>query len=85
VNAKLYVDNLPKSITQGELTAMFSQAGEVTTIDLITDRNSGEGKGFAFVTMDTRSGAEKAIHMFNAYSVSQQKIKVGMAKQPFHL
>jgi RNA recognition motif-containing protein len=85
LNVKVYVGNLPKSVTQGELNAMFSQAGEVTSIDLITDRNSGEVKGFAFVTMGSQSGAEKAIHMFNAYSVSEQKIKVGMAKKPFHL
>jgi RNA recognition motif-containing protein len=59
LNVKVYVDNLPKSITQGELNAMFSQAGEVTSIDLNTDRNSGEVKGFAFVTMGTQSGAKK--------------------------
>jgi RNA recognition motif-containing protein len=80
MNVKLYVDNLPKSITQGELTALFNQAGEVTMTDLITDRNSGEVKGFAFVTMSTRSEAERAIHMFNKYSLYEQKIKVNMAK-----
>ena len=85
MNVKLYVDNLPKSITQGELNTLFNQAGEVTMTDLITDRNSGEVKGFAFVTMSTRSEAERAIHMFNQYSLHEQKIKVNMAKPSFQL
>ena len=85
MNVKLYVGNLPKSITQGELTTLFNQAGEVTMTDLITDRNSGEVKGFAFVTMSTRSEAERAIHMFDKYSLHEQKIKVNMAKPFFQL
>jgi nucleolin len=85
VNVKLYVDNLSKSITQGELTALFNQAGEVIVADLITDRNNGESKGFAFVTMSTQSEAEKAIHMFNTYSLNRQELKVSMAKSSFRL
>jgi nucleolin len=79
------VDNLSKSITQGELTALFNQAGEVIVADLITDRNNGESKGFAFVTMSTQSEAEKAIHMFNTYSLNRQELKVSMAKSSFRL
>jgi RNA recognition motif-containing protein len=85
MNVKLYVDNLPKSITQGELNTLFNQAGEVTMTDLITDRNSGEVKGFAFVTMSTRSEAERAIHMFNQCSLHEHKIKVNMAKLSLQL
>lgn len=81
----LLVDNFPKSVTQQELTNLFSQAGDITMIDLITDRKSGEVRGFAFVTMSTRSEAEKAIHMFNAYPINKQKIKVRMAKPSFRL
>ena len=82
---KLYVGNLPKSMTQGELTTLFNQAGEVIVAGLITDRNNGESKGFAFVTMSSRSDAEKAIHIFNKYSLNEQKIKVNMAKPSFQL
>lgn len=82
---KLYVGNLPISTTQQDLTALFSQAGDVIVADLITERMSGESRGFAFVTMGTQSEAEKAIHMFNAYPVSEQKIKVIMAKVPIRL
>ena len=85
MNVKLYVGNLPKSMTQRELTTLFNQAGEVIMADLITDRNNGESKGFAFVTMSSRSDAERAIHMFNAYSWNEHQIKVNLAKQPFQL
>jgi cold-inducible RNA-binding protein len=80
MNVKLYVGNLPKSTTREELSTLFAQAGEVAVTDIITDRNSGESKGFAFVTMSTQSEAEKAIHMFNAYSLQEQELKVDMAK-----
>ena len=85
MNVKLYVGNLPKSMTQGELSALFDQAGNVIEIDLITDRKNGESKGFAFITMNTRSEAERAIHMFNKYSLNEQMIKVNMAKPSFQL
>ena len=85
MNVKLYVGNLPKSMTQRELTALFNQAGEVIIADLITDRNNGESKGFAFVTMSSRSDAERAIHMFNAYSWNEYQIKVILAKSSFQL
>ena len=79
MNVKLFVDNLPKSITRQELSALFDQAGEVIITDLITDRNNGESKGFAFVTMSSRSEAERAIHMFNTLSLKGHQIKVNMA------
>ena len=85
MNVKLFVDNLPNSITQQELTDLFSQAGDVTLMDLITNRKSGEVRGFAFVVMSTRSEAEKAIHMFNTFSINRQEIKVSMAKPSFRL
>ena len=82
---KLYVDNLPKSITHQELKTLFKQAGEVIEADLIVDRRNGESKGFAFVTMNSRSEAEKAIHMFNTYTWNEQKIQVSMAKPSIQL
>jgi cold-inducible RNA-binding protein len=53
MNVKLYVGNIPKTITWPELNAMFTRAGEVIVTDLITERDSGESKGFAFITMST--------------------------------
>jgi RNA recognition motif-containing protein len=77
---KLYVGNLAKSTTQDELTALFTQAGAVTATELITDRKSGQSKGFAFITMSEENGAEKAVQMFNAYSLSDHELKVSPAK-----
>jgi RNA recognition motif-containing protein len=77
---KLYVGNLSKSTTQEELKTLFTQAGDVTTAEVIKDRKSGESKGFGFVTMSAQSEADKAVSMFNAYSLSDHPLKVSMAK-----
>jgi cold-inducible RNA-binding protein len=80
MEAKLYVGNLSKSTTQEELSTLFTQAGEVTATELIKDRKSGESKGFAFITMSVQNEADKAVSMFNTYSLSDHVLKVSMAK-----
>ena len=80
MEARLYVGNLSKSTTQAELNALFAQAGEVTAAEVIKDRKSDKSRGFGFVTMDAQSEADKAISMFNAYSLGGHEIKVSMAK-----
>lgn len=80
MEAKLYVGNLSKSTTQEELNVLFAQAGEVTAAEVIKDRKSGESKGFAFITMSVQSEADKAVSMFNAYSLSDHALKVSLAK-----
>ena len=80
METKLYVGNLSKSTTQEELNALFTQAGGVTAAEVIKDRKSGESKGFAFITMSAQSEAEKAVRMFNAYSLSDHTLKVDLAK-----
>jgi len=79
-NFKLYVGNLSKTTTQEELNALFTQAGEVTAAELVKDRKSGESRGFGFVTMSAQSEADKAVSMFNAYSLSDHALKVSLAK-----
>ena len=80
MEARLYVGNLSKSTTQDELNTLFAQAGAVTSAEVIKDRKSGESKGFAFITMGMQSEADKAVSMFNAYSLGGQELKVSMAK-----
>ena len=80
MEAKVYVGNLSKSTTQEELNVLFAQAGEVTATEVIKDRKSGESKGFAFITMSAQSEADKAVSMFNTYSLSEQVLKVSLAK-----
>lgn len=80
MEAKLYVGNLSKSTTQDELKTLFAQAGKVTLAEVIKDRKSGESRGFAFVTMSAQSEADKAVSMFDSYSLSDQTLKVSLAK-----
>ena len=77
---KLFVGNLPKSMTGKELNTLFAQAGDVTAIKLITDRQSGTSKGYAFVTMSAQSEADKAVSMFNTYSLDDHQLKVALTK-----
>jgi RNA recognition motif-containing protein len=80
MEVRLYVGNLSKSTTQDELNALFAQAGQVNTVDMIKERKTGESKGFAFVTMNEQAEADKAVSMFNAYSLSDHELKVSPAK-----
>jgi len=80
MEVKLYVGNLSKSTTQDELNVLFAQAGEISAAEVIKDRKSGKSKGFAFITMSKQSEADKAISMFNAYTLSDHVLKVSPAK-----
>jgi RNA recognition motif-containing protein len=80
METRLYVGNLSKSTTQEELNTLFAQAGKVTAVEVIKERKSGESKGFAFVTMSEQSAADKAVSMFNAYSLGDHALKVNPAK-----
>ena len=80
METKLHVGNLSKSTTQEELNGLFAQAGQVTAVEVIKERKSGQSRGFAFVTMSEQTEADQAISMFNAYSLSDHALKVSMAK-----
>ena len=80
MDVKLYVGNLAKSTTSDELNTLFTQAGPVTAVDIIKDRDSGQSKGFGFITMTAQADADKAIGMFNAYSLAEHELKVNIAK-----
>ncbi len=77
---KLYVGNLPYSASQETLTETFSQCGEVDSVNVITDRDTGQSKGFGFVEMSTDSEAQKAIQELNGTSIDGREIKVNEAK-----
>lgn len=80
MEVKLYVGNLSKSTTEDELNILFAQAGEVISAEVIKDRRTGDSRGFAFVTISAQSEADKAVSMFNAYSLSDHTLKVSLAK-----
>lgn len=80
METRVYVGHLAKSTTQEELNTLFVQAGKVTAVELITDRKSGESRGFAFVTMSTPDEAGKAVSMFDTYSLDDYALKVSLAR-----
>jgi hypothetical protein len=80
MEVKLYVRNLPGATTGSELDALFARAGEVTSVDLITDRRTGRSRGYAYVTMSTQNEADKAVSLFNAYALDDHKLKVALVK-----
>lgn len=77
---KLYVGNLAFSTTEDELRTLFTQAGTVTSVIIIKDRDTGSSKGFGFVEMGSQAEAEKAIKMFNGFSLGNREIKVNPAR-----
>ncbi len=77
---KLYVGNLPFSVNEQTLHDRFSQCGTVDSVNLITDRDTGQSKGFGFVEMSSDSEAQKAIQELNGSSLDGRQIKVNEAK-----
>ncbi len=77
---KLYVGNLSYSVTDDQLSALFSQAGTVVSANVITDRFSGRSKGFGFVEMSNEEEAQKAIEMFNEQENDGRKLVVNEAR-----
>jgi hypothetical protein len=80
MDIRIYVGNMGKSTTEAEINTLFAKAGEVTSVELVKDRDSGQSKGFAFVTMTNQADADKAIGMYNAYSLANNELKVNIAK-----
>jgi RNA recognition motif-containing protein len=80
MDTRIYVGNLNKATTEDEINTLFAQAGTVTSVDLVKDRGTGKSKGFAFVNMPEQAEAEKAISMFNAYSLADNELKVNVAR-----
>ena len=80
MESKLYVGNLSYSTTEDDLRTLFTQAGTVSSVALIKDRDSGQSKGFAFIEMSTQVEAEKAISMFNGHSMGDRELKVSLAR-----
>ena len=77
---KLYIGNLSYDTTEEKLRELLSQAGTVSTVDMIKDRDTGNPKGFAFVEMASQAEAEKAISMFNEKNLDDRMIKVNIAR-----
>jgi RNA recognition motif-containing protein len=77
---KLYVGNLPYAVTEEQLRDLFSQAGEISEVAVITDRYTGQSKGFAFVEMATDEAAADAISRFDGHTIDTRQIVVNEAR-----
>lgn len=80
MNKKLYVGNLLYEVTDEEMTQLFSQAGAVTSAQVIRYQDTGRSKGFGFVEMATEEEAQKAIDMFNGQDHKGRKLVVSEAR-----
>ncbi len=77
---KLYVGNLPYTVTEDELRDYFAQAGTIKSVALIRDRDTGRSKGFAFVEFETNEEAQKAISLFNGTQLQERTLTVNQAR-----
>jgi cold-inducible RNA-binding protein len=77
---KLYVGNLPYSASEEALSEAFSQCGTVSSVKIITDRDSGRSKGFGFVEMSSDSEALEVISKFNGADYDGRQMNVSEAK-----
>ena len=80
MSKKLYVGNLSFSVTSHDLEQMFSAHGTVSSTQLITDRSTGESKGFAFVEMTNDSEAKDAISALNGTDLDGRSVIVNEAR-----
>jgi RNA recognition motif-containing protein len=80
MTVKLYVGNLSFNVSEQELGDLFSQAGNVETASIVTDRDTGRSRGFAFVEMDSQEAAEAAISQFNGYELGGRALVVNEAR-----
>jgi RNA recognition motif-containing protein len=78
VSKNLYVGNLAFGTTQADLEQLFGQYGTVGKVQVITDRETGQSRGFAFVEMD--SGADEAIKALNLSQFQGRSITVNEAR-----
>jgi cold-inducible RNA-binding protein len=79
MSKRLFVGNLSYQTTESDLTTLFEQAGEVESASIITDRDSGRSKGFAFVEMGNED-ADKAITQFNGTELNGRALTVNEAR-----
>jgi cold-inducible RNA-binding protein len=76
----LYVGNLPHATTEAELRSVFEAHGAVEKVSMVTDRDTGRSRGFAFVEMTDAGEAEKAIAALNGTDLGGRTLKINEAK-----
>jgi len=77
---KMYVGNLSFDTSEGDLRQKFEEFGDVASVNIITDRDTGRSKGFAFVEMTSNSAAETAMTTMNGGDFNGRKLTVNEAR-----
>lgn len=80
MNTKLYVGNLPYETTESDLQALFAAAGQVSTVNIVRDRATGQARGFAFVEMGDAESAQRAINELDRHQYGGRNLTVNEAK-----
>ena len=80
MGSKIYVGGLPYSATESELSELFSQHGTVESVNVITDKFTGQSRGFGFVEMATKEEAEAAINALNSTEMGGRTLTVNEAR-----
>lgn len=80
MNTKLYVGNLPYETTEADLQTLFEGTGQVSTVNIIRDRATGQARGFAFVEMSDAEGARRAIAELDQHQIAGRSLTVNEAK-----
>jgi RNA recognition motif-containing protein len=78
----IHVSNLAYNVTEDDLKALFSDFGEVSAVNIVKERSSGQSRGFGFVEMLNNSEADKAMKALNGAKIKDQFIKLSQAKPP---
>lgn len=78
--SRLFVGNLSYETAERDLTDLFSQAGPVTTVNLMLDKFTGKSRGFAFIEMASAADANKAVEMFNGKDLQGRQLTVNIAR-----
>jgi RNA recognition motif-containing protein len=81
VGTRIYVGNLPYSADSAQLSQMFSAYGDVVDARVITDRDTGRSKGFAFVEMSTEDAARAAIANLNGTTLDNRTLRLDEASE----
>ena len=80
MTTRIHVGNLPFTASNEQLTQLFSPFGEVVETTIITDRDTGQSKGFAFVQMSQDAAAQAAIAQLNGTTLDDRAIRVSEAQ-----
>jgi RNA recognition motif-containing protein len=83
--AKLFIVGFPKDFQQIALVELFSIHGTVNTVTLVTDKETGQPKGYGFITMNDDAGADRAVRALNGTTIGGRTISVRYAEESSRL